>query len=110
MPRAGPSSWPRLRRSATLGVSILSDSHDEACRQLASRAGDRFAGLRTTRTESGAILLDGAAALYECSVHDEFSAGDHDIILFRILALSAQPAALPLVFHGSQFHRLAAAS
>ncbi|MEU6375802.1 flavin reductase family protein [Streptomyces sp. NPDC046909] len=105
----GSSTWPKLRRAATLGVSVLSATHDLAGRQLAARTGDRFAGLNTTTTASGAVLLEDAAALYECSIEDELAAGDHTIVVLRVLALAAEPTTLPLVFHGSRFHQLAAA-
>lgn len=103
------ATWPKLRRAPALGVSVLSTAHGLAGRQLAARTGDRFAGLRTTTTPSGALHLEDAAALFECAIHEEVAAGDHDIILLRILALAARPASPPLVFHGSRFRTLATA-
>ena len=39
------STWPLLRRSARLGLSVLADHHDHVCRQLAGPAAQRFDGL-----------------------------------------------------------------
>ena len=99
-------SWPVLKRAARLGVSVLGEAHEAACRQLASKVADRFSGIATERTASGAILIDGAPVHLECSVHGGMPAGDHDVVLLRIHRLAADPAAPPLVFHGSTFRRL----
>ena len=37
-------TWPTLRRAGHLGVTILADHHDEACRQLAGPVEHRFDG------------------------------------------------------------------
>ena len=102
------ATWPKLRAAPRLGVSILNDAHGVACRQLSSKDGDRFAGLLLERTPERAVLIDGATAWLDCSLHAELAAGDHTIALLRIEALAADPATGPLVFHGSRFHRLVA--
>jgi flavin reductase (DIM6/NTAB) family NADH-FMN oxidoreductase RutF len=101
------ATWELLRRAERLGVSILSAGHDTACRQLAARQGDRFAGVGWNATAEGAVLLEGASLWLECAVDQEVSAGDHDVILLRIHALESDPDIPPLVFHGSNFRRLA---
>lgn len=102
-------SWPVLRRARRLGVSVLGEAHEAACRQLASKVVDRFAGVPTQTTATGAILIGGAPVHLECVIEGETPAGDHDLVLLRVLALAADPAAEPLVFHGSTFRRLSPA-
>jgi flavin reductase (DIM6/NTAB) family NADH-FMN oxidoreductase RutF len=102
------STWPKLADFPRLGVSVLGEAHDAACRQIAAKTGDRFAGLRWDRTAEGAVLLHDAAAWLDCSVEQELPAGDHKIVLLRVHALRAFDTA-PLVFHGSRFRQLAAA-
>jgi flavin reductase (DIM6/NTAB) family NADH-FMN oxidoreductase RutF len=99
-------TWPVLRRAAHLGVSVLGEAHEDACRQLASKVVDRFAGVPTERTDRGAILIGGAPVHLECTIEGEMPAGDHDLVLLRVAALATDPAAQPLVFHGSTFRRL----
>jgi flavin reductase (DIM6/NTAB) family NADH-FMN oxidoreductase RutF len=99
-------SWPLLRRASRVGVSVLGEAHEVAARQLASKVGDRFSGIAAVTTASGAILLDGAPVHLECSVEGEMPAGDHEVVLLRVHALATDPAAAPLVFHGSTFRRL----
>ncbi|KKC05649.1 flavin reductase family protein [Mycobacterium nebraskense] len=102
------ATWPRLRRCPALGVSVLAEDHTEACRSLSRKHGDRFAGVHCVQRPSGGVFVDGASAWLDCSLNAEIPAGDHVIVLLGISALRANPDTLPLVFHRSQFHRLAA--
>lgn len=101
------TTWPVLRGLQRVGVSVLAEGQADAGRALASRASDRFAELAWRTTGEGAVLMDGAVAVFDCSIEREVQAGDHDIVLLRIHALSAQPELAPLVFHGSRFRSLA---
>lgn len=101
-------TWKKLRNAPRIGVSVLGEAHDRACAQLASKSGDRFDRLDWSATAGGAVLLAGAAASLECSVVEEISAGDHQLVLLRIEDLDFQPAVNPLVFHCSRFRRLEA--
>ena len=106
------TSWPRLRAAleregALLGVSVLGEAHDAAARQLASKAADRFAGIETTTTASGAHFVHGAPVWLECSIHSQVPAGDHDVVLLQVHATGTAPQLEPLVRHGSGFRTLA---
>jgi flavin reductase (DIM6/NTAB) family NADH-FMN oxidoreductase RutF len=102
------TTWPRLRGRPRLGLSILAEGHHDACRQLASKTGDRFAGTPWTALPDGSLYLHGSAAWLDCSVHSEVHAGDHTIVLLQIHGLHADPHTPPLIFHASTFRRLAA--
>ncbi|WP_087748631.1 flavin reductase family protein [Acidovorax sp. T1] len=103
------TTWPKLANSTRLGVSILADEHVKACRQIAAKVGDRFAGLAWTATEDGAVLLENAAAWLDCSIYQTFPAGDHVIVVLQVHELLGNPEASPLVFHGSSFRQLSTA-
>ncbi|WP_062993240.1 flavin reductase family protein [Nocardia anaemiae] len=104
----GSRTWAVLRGAPRLGLSILGAEQESMCHQLASRSADRFAGVDYQHTAEGAVLLPGATAWLDCSLHDEFRAGDHTIIVLAIRGLQALPTTRPLVFHGSRYHRLVA--
>ena len=97
------ATWPQLERLPRLGVSVLGEAHDAACRQLSAKAGDRFAGLDLHTTPDGAVLIAGAPAWLECTIADQIPAGDHVIVLLRVVAVTADHDVLPLVFHASSF-------
>lgn len=101
------TTWPLLADRPRLGLSVLGSGHARACRQIAARTGDRFAGIGHTATVDGAVLLHGAATWWDCSIHDVVTAGDHDVVLLRVEALGVHDGVAPLVFHSSRFHALA---
>lgn len=102
------TTWPTLATSPRLGVSVLGVGQSAACRQIAARDGDRFAGLELSTTDDGAVFLVGAAAWLDCSVHEIVPAGDHELVLLAVHALRTNLDIAPLVFHGSGFHALSA--
>ncbi|MDH6114621.1 flavin reductase (DIM6/NTAB) family NADH-FMN oxidoreductase RutF [Kitasatospora sp. MAP12-15] len=101
------TTWPLLRDRTRIGVSVLGAHQDSACRQLAARDGDRFAGLDWSATPEGAVLVTGSSAWFDCSIDRLVRAGDHDIVLLRIHELDTDHAVAPLVFHAGRFRRLA---
>lgn len=102
-------TWPILRSRHRLGFSILAEEQQQQCLSLAMKNGDRFADIDWDTTEHDAVLINGASAWLECSVHSEVRAGDHAIVLLEIAGLRADPHIAPLVFHLSRFRRLAIA-
>jgi len=101
------TTWPALRGASRLGISVLGAHQEVAGRQLSARGGDRFAELSWRATDDGAVLLCEASAWFDCSIEQEITAGDHDIVLLRIHDLGASDVS-PLVFHGSTFRQLQA--
>jgi flavin reductase (DIM6/NTAB) family NADH-FMN oxidoreductase RutF len=100
-------TWPAIRRSARIGVSVLASDQSEACRQIASTSGDRFAGIGTTESEAGAVFLDEASLWLDCSVEGESAAGDHTVVLLRVHGHSLLDKVTdPLIFHNSGFRSL----
>ncbi|ODU07200.1 MAG: hypothetical protein ABS81_02550 [Pseudonocardia sp. SCN 72-86] len=72
-------------------------------------AGNRFDGLAVTVADSGAVLVDGAAAWLECRIETAVRTGDHDLVLLRVETMAKHDDVAPLVFHAGGFHALAAA-
>jgi flavin reductase (DIM6/NTAB) family NADH-FMN oxidoreductase RutF len=101
------ATWPVLRRRPWLGISVLAEHHDQICRTLSRKHGDRFAGVDWTAEADGSMLVGGSSAWLVGQVHAEVAAGDHALVLLRIDRLGADPDTAPLVFHGGGFRRLA---
>ncbi|MBI4944205.1 MAG: flavin reductase family protein [Actinobacteria bacterium] len=101
------TTWPLLRDRPRLGLSVLSQWHDVACRQLASKEGDRFEGVEWDAGPHNSIFIRGSSAWLEVSVHKEVEAGDHVIALLEVHGLDTAPHTPPLIFHASRFRRIA---
>ncbi|MDR4534980.1 flavin reductase family protein [Glutamicibacter sp. PS] len=98
-------TWPRLRRAGRIGISVLSERNEWVCAQLASKHGDRFAGVSAEVTADGALLLDDSAAHFETSIYSEVDAGDHWVVLLRVHAHRVAEHD-PVVFQDSAIRRL----
>ncbi|MFD5322364.1 flavin reductase family protein [Streptomyces sp. NPDC127092] len=100
------SSWPRIREAGTLGISILGAGQREAATRLAARGGDKFTGVAWSASPGGAPVLDGALAWLECAIEAEHRAGDHVIVVARVLRLDASLEGEPLLFFRGEFERI----
>ena len=100
-------TWPDLRRTSHLGVTILADHHGDVCRQLAGPVDARFDGLAVSATDEGAVTLDDGLARFDCTIYREVEAGDHVIVLLELHAVEHPETGSPLIFHRSGFGRLA---
>ncbi len=101
-------TWPYLRVARRIGVSVLSDEQAQACRQIASKTGDRFAGLDVATTGDRALFIGGATSWMDCSIADVTVAGDHELVLLRIHRVHSSADAQPLLSYQSHFRRLEA--
>lgn len=104
-------TWPLIRAGGRIGVSVLAAGQADACRQIASKSADRFAGLGLTATEQGALFLSDAGLWLDCSVETKVPAGDpagdHAVVLLRVHGYSVRDSSSdPLIFQGSEFRSL----
>ncbi len=53
----------------------------------------------------GAPLIEGCLARFDCAMHQRVAAGDHDIIMGRVIGFSRQEGEA-LLYHGGAFQRL----
>ena len=100
------STWPLLRTSKRLGVSMLREDQGELCRDLSSKTGEQFTNADTGVNENNALFIKGATTWLDCEVADELPAGDHSIVLLRIHSIGHDRLATPLIFHKGAFPRL----
>ncbi|OYD61467.1 flavin reductase family protein [Rhodococcus sp. OK302] len=103
------TTWPRLRASRRIGISVLAEGHDDVCMSLSRKDGDRFSGVEWGAAAEGSVFVHGSTVWLDCVVDKEVEGGDHTIVLFRILGVQADTTVEPLVFHGSRFRLLTGA-
>lgn len=102
------TTWPKLKDLPYLGISVLGEAHDTAVRTLAAKTGDRFAGLDTHSTDSGAVFIHGTSVWVESAIEQQVVAGDHTIVVLRVHDITVHEGVAPIVFHRSTFRRLGA--
>lgn len=97
-------SWPHIRRSGIFVVNVLAADQEATGRLFASSGADRFGATGWQRGPSGAPVLDGVLAWIECGLDTEVEAGDHVVLIGRVLDLEvARPDADPLLFFRGSF-------
>jgi flavin reductase (DIM6/NTAB) family NADH-FMN oxidoreductase RutF len=101
------STWPRIARAGVFCVNVLGAGQAGLCRGFAvsgAGGGDKFEGVAyDAAPATGSPRLSGAAAWIDCVIHAVHTGGDHLIVVGRVAALGADPAAEPLVFHRGTF-------
>lgn len=101
-------TWPKIRQSESIGVSIFAENQDFLTRQLASKErSKRFENVAIETSESGAIYIHDAAVWFETKIYRETDAGDHWMILLEVSRLGVDENTEPLVWHGSRFREFA---
>jgi flavin reductase (DIM6/NTAB) family NADH-FMN oxidoreductase RutF len=95
-----------FRAAAYFGLSVLAESQRDVSESFARKGHDRFNGTPWHPGETGAPLLDGALAEIECEAHHRFVAGDHDILVGRMVAARVYEGE-PLIYFASRYRELA---
>ncbi|HEY6759961.1 MAG TPA: flavin reductase family protein [Baekduia sp.] len=103
-PAKSSTTWPDIRSAGAFCINVLGDHHERITRQFAAKDTDRFRGVEHGHRTTGPALAD-AVAWIECELADEHDAGDHTIVVARVVALeAARDAALaPLVFFRGRY-------
>jgi len=95
-------TWRSMRRTGRFGVSVLDAAHAGGVRERARPGADGLAGLDVDLLDGVPVVRDALAALV-CALEAEHPAGDHSIVLGRVLAIRHGDDRPPLVFFGGGF-------
>jgi len=98
------ASLPAFSTGSHYAINILSAQQKALAKQFAARDVDRFANVEFVQGVSGAPLLVGAAATFECFNRSRYEEGDHVIFVGEVERCSHRAGASPLLFHGGKFY------
>jgi flavin reductase (DIM6/NTAB) family NADH-FMN oxidoreductase RutF len=79
-------------------VNILESAQEVLARRFADRHEDRFDGVGYHRSPEGLVLLDSALAYLECDRFASYPAGDHTLIIGRVIG-GATGDGRPLLYY-----------
>ena len=85
-------------------INVLSADQQALAERFATRGIDRWAGVAFTEGVSGAPLLAGAAATFECFNRSQYAKGDHVIFVGEVERCAHRADASPLLYHGGKFY------
>lgn len=100
LPNKDSSSWRTLRASGDrFCVNVLSADQEDVCRAVAMRKTDKFHDIGWHPSPEGNPVISGAVVWMDCVTEQIHDAGDHYIVVARVLHLQEGDGDTPLVFH-----------
>lgn len=92
-----------FRGAERFAISILAEDQQGLSDRFARGAQDKFNGVAWRTGLGGLPLIEGAAAVLECTRHAIYPGGDHAIFIGRVERFERHGRA-PLVFGSGQYH------
>ncbi|MGC9439962.1 flavin reductase family protein [Streptomyces sp. WG5] len=96
-------AWPKIRESGRFTVNILAAEQTDMCARFGSSKGLKYEGLRWELSRWGTPSLPGVLTRVHADVHDVHAAGDHDVVVGRVLALEPVADREPMLFFRGGF-------
>lgn len=104
---ATSETWPVIRKTGAFAVNVLGEHQHEICRRFGRKNIDRFESLDWETAITGAPVFPDALAWIDCVIDAEHSAGDHTVVIGRVVALARQhEGGRPLLFFQGTYGRL----
>lgn len=104
------TTWPRIRGVGGFSISVLAADQEDVCRGFSRRGIDRFADVTWLPGPAGHPVISGALAWLDCRLDALHPAGDHEIVVARVLSIPPQAdggsTGVPLVFFRGQYSGL----
>jgi 3-hydroxy-9,10-secoandrosta-1,3,5(10)-triene-9,17-dione monooxygenase reductase component len=105
VPARTSRAWPLMQRAGKFCVNFLAGTQADLSNTMASRGRDKFAGVSWQPSPvTGSPLLEGTLGYVDCAIHAVHEAGDHYVVIGRVLDLAARAAdERPLLFYRGQY-------
>ncbi|MBA4110856.1 MAG: flavin reductase [Leptothrix sp. (in: Bacteria)] len=97
------SSLPAFLSATHYAINVLAADQRLLAERFARKGIDRFEGVPWREGLTGAPVIPGAVAVFECAHRSHHDAGDHVIFVSQVAHCNRRIGAEPLVFHGGRF-------
>jgi flavin reductase (DIM6/NTAB) family NADH-FMN oxidoreductase RutF len=98
------SSMAAFRTGSHYAINILGADQQALAQRFSTRHVDRFADVAFVEGQSGAPLLTGTVASFECFNRSRYVEGDHVIFVGEVERCSHRAGTSPLLYHGGKFY------
>jgi 3-hydroxy-9,10-secoandrosta-1,3,5(10)-triene-9,17-dione monooxygenase reductase component len=93
-----------IQRSGRFAVNLLAHDQAELSNRMASKGVDKFDGVRwSPSATTGSPLLDGILGFVDCTIHAVHEAGDHYVVIGKLLDLGQLTSNDPLLFFQGRY-------
>jgi 3-hydroxy-9,10-secoandrosta-1,3,5(10)-triene-9,17-dione monooxygenase reductase component len=105
IPAKSSRSWPLIQRSGKFCVNFLAADQAELSNTMASRGVDKFGDVKWTPSPvTGSPILEGSLAHVDCTIHTVHEAGDHYVVIGRVVDLDTDEVdGDPLLFFQGKY-------
>ena len=100
------SVHPHFRSNTHFAVNVLHEDQTELSVRFSDLPDGRFEGIDWHSGTTGAPLLRGALAIFECRVRDTVEAGDHAILIGDVIRVESREGK-PLLYFNRNYRSLA---
>ena len=97
---------PVLREAVHFGVNVLQIGQQPTSNRFATRGEDRFANQPWAPGQTGVPLLASSLVSFECQREAVHEAGDHYILVGRVVRAQFEPHRDPLLYFRGKYRRL----
>jgi len=104
-PAKSSRAWPQIQRAGFFCVNLLSHDQLDLSNGFAAKGTDKFAGVSWRPSATGAPLLDGVLGWVDCTIYAVHEAGDHYVVIGRVMDLGVEDAPHPLLFYRGRYAR-----
>lgn len=94
--------WRTSHAGVGTFIHVLADHQDELAKRFASRAVDKFSGVRHANSEDNIPRFDECVATFECATRSMYEEGDHVIVVAHVDRID-QREREPLLFWAGRF-------
>jgi flavin-dependent trigonelline monooxygenase, reductase component len=98
--------YPALADASHFGINILCKDQRQVSETFASKIADKFAEVPWLRGITGSPIFPDSTAWLDCTLHDRLVAGDHLIVIGKVLDFGHSPEKQPLGFHRGNYFAL----
>ncbi|GHH69309.1 hypothetical protein GCM10017673_19570 [Streptosporangium violaceochromogenes] len=99
----GGRTWPKIRRSGRFTVNVLGEDQGDLRDRFGSGGGRRYEDLEWDLSRWGTPALPGVLLHVHAEVDTVHTAGDHDMVIGRVLEVRPGSARRPMIFFRGRF-------
>ncbi|MEJ0094453.1 MAG: flavin reductase [Methylocella sp.] len=96
-------------RNGVLCVNTLTSAHEELSTLFGGKTPveERFAASDWTRAATGAPILIGAVASFDCRIESKVDVGTHTVLFCRVIGIEEGSTRDGLIYFGRRYHAIA---
>ncbi|MEQ9145037.1 MAG: flavin reductase family protein [Parvibaculaceae bacterium] len=103
----GSDTLPAFSNCSGFTINILSAAQQSLSNKLATQGNHGLEGVSVSEGVNGCAKVDEALATFECEIAARHDAGDHIILVGKVVAFDRRDAQAPLIYHRGAYCALA---